>query len=195
MSSTDTNQTHTFVELAQSGDQEAFGELVKLHHSQIYGQILRMVRNSEDAQEIAQLTWIKVWNKIDSFRFESAFSSWLYRVATFTALDAIRKRNSRRELSYENPEESGDAIQHSPISVVAPPEQIRNLENQEIRDRFKEALNKLPEHHRTALMLRETEGLNYKEIAQKTGCKTGTVMSRIFNARKAIQTDMKDFLS
>ena len=127
MSSTDTNQTHTFVELAQSGDQEAFGELVKLHHSQIYSQILRMVRNSEDAQEIAQLTWIKVWNKIDSFRFESAFSSWLYRVATFTALDAIRKRNSRRELSYENPEESGDAIQHSPISVVAPPEQIRNL--------------------------------------------------------------------
>ena len=195
MSSTDTNQTHTFVELAQSGDQEAFGELVKLHHSQIYGQILRMVRNSEDAQEIAQLTWIKVWNKIDSFRFESAFSSWLYRVATFTALDAIRKRNSRRELSYENPEESGDAIQHSPISVVAPPEQIRNLENQEIRDRFKEALNKLPEHHRTALMLRETEGLSYKEIAQKTDCKTGTVMSRIFNARKAIQTDMKDFLS
>jgi RNA polymerase sigma-70 factor (ECF subfamily) len=195
MSSTDTNQTHTFVELAQSGDQKAFGELVELHHSQIYGQILRMVRNSEDAQEIAQLTWIKVWNKIDSFRFESAFSSWLYRVATFTALDAIRKRNSRRELSYENPEESGYAIQHSLISVVAPPEQIRNLEHQEIRDRFKEALNKLPEHHRTALMLRETEGLSYKEIAQKTGCKTGTVMSRIFNARKAIQTDMKDFLS
>ena len=58
-----------------------------------------------------------------------------------------------------------------------------------------EALNKLPEHHRTALMLRENDGLTYKEISQKTGCKTGTVMSRIFNARKAIQTDMKDFLS
>ncbi|MGY8693818.1 MAG: sigma-70 family RNA polymerase sigma factor, partial [Verrucomicrobiia bacterium] len=100
MSSTDTHQTHTFVEQAQNGDQKAFGELVKIHHSQIYGQILRMVRNSEDAKEITQLTWIKVWKKIDSFRFESAFSSWLYRVATFTALDAIRKRDSRRELSY-----------------------------------------------------------------------------------------------
>ncbi len=194
MSATDSNQaTNEIVIRAQGGDQTAFGELVSIHHSQVYGQILRMVRNSEDAKEIAQLAWIKVWNKIGTFRFESAFSSWLYRVATFTALDAIRKRDSRRELSYENPEDSAPAADDA--SVVAPPEQIRNLERQEIRERFAEALNKLPEHHKTALMLRENEGLTYKEIAEKTGCKTGTVMSRIFNARKAIQTHMKEFLT
>jgi RNA polymerase sigma-70 factor, ECF subfamily len=195
MSSVDPHRTRELLERAQGGDQKAFGELVQLHHSQVYGQILRMVRNSEDAKEIAHLAWIKVWNKIDTFRFESAFSSWLYRVASFTALDAIRKRNSRRELSYENPEDSSYTMEDASISVVAPPEQIRNLERQEILDRFAEALDKLPEHHKTALMLRENEGLSYKEIALKTDCKTGTVMSRIFNARKAIQSYMKEFIS
>ncbi len=190
----ETDQIRGLLMRAQDGDQKAFGELVEIHHSQVYGQILRMVRNSEDAKEIAQLAWIKVWNKIGSFRFESAFSSWLYRVATFTALDAIRKRNSRREVSYENPEDASVGLKDASLSVVAPPEQILNLERQEIRDRFMEALDQLPEHHKTALMLRESEGLSYKEIAQRTHCKTGTVMSRIFNARKAIQSNMKEFL-
>lgn len=195
MSATEPHRDRELLLRAQSGDQAAFGELVEMYHGQVYGQILRMVRNAEDAKEIAQTAWIKVWNKIDSFRFESAFSSWLYRVATFTALDAIRKRDSRRELSYENPEESSEVIDDPSVSVVAPPEQIRMLVRQEIRERFTEALEHLPEHHKTALMLRETEGLSYKEIAAKTNCKEGTVMSRIFNARKAIQTYMKDFLS
>ncbi len=182
-----------YVALAQKGDQSAFGKLFEMHSGQVYGQILRMVRNPDDANEIAQLAWIKAWNKIGSFRFESAFSSWLYRVATFTALDAIRKRDSRRELSYEDAEEATQSRENA--SMVAPPEQIRNLERKEIRDRFHEALETLPEHHRTALMLRENEGLSYKEIAERTNCKTGTVMSRIFNARKAIQSQMKDFLT
>ncbi len=192
MKAAESDLSHEYVALAQNGDQAAFGKLVKLHNSQVYGQILRMVRNPEDAKEIAQLAWIKAWNKIGSFRFESAFSSWLYRVATFTALDAIRKRDSRRELSYDDAEEA--ALSNKGASEVAPPEQIRNLERKEIRTRFMEALEELPEHHKIALMLRENEGLSYKEIAEKTNCKTGTVMSRIFNARKAIQSHMKEFL-
>ena len=79
-------------------------------------------------------------------------------------------------------------------SVVAPPEQLRNLEREEIKTRFLEALEELPEQHKIALMLRENEGLSYKEIAKKTNCKLGTVMSRIFNARKAIQFQMNEFL-
>ncbi len=192
MSAADSNQSHDFVAQAQMGDQTAFGKLVELHHNQVYGQILRMVRNSEDAKEIAQLAWIKAWNKIGTFRFESAFSSWLYRIATFTALDEIRKRDSRRELNYEDAEET--VFANDETSVVAPPEQVRNLERKEIRERFTEALEKLPEHHKTALMLRENDCLSYKEIAERTQCKTGTVMSRIFNARKAIQSYMKEFL-
>ena len=152
-----------------------------------------MVRNTEDAKEITQLAWIKAWKKIGTFRFESAFSSWLYRVATFTALDAIRKRDSRRETNIDDLEEAN--IAGDSTSVIAPPEQVRNLEHQEIREQFLKALNRLPEHHKTALMLREIDGLTYKEIAEQTNCKTGTVMSRIFNARNAIQIYMKEFLS
>lgn len=192
MSTAESIQSNELVAQAQEGDQAAFGKLVEIHHTRVYGQILRMVRNPEDAKEITQLAWIKAWNKIGTFRFESAFSSWLYRVATFTALDAIRKRDSRKETNYDDIEESN--ITSESTSEIAPPEQVRNLEIKEIRMHFQEALKKLPEHHKTALVLRENDGLSYKEIAERTNCKTGTVMSRIFNARKTIQLYMKEFL-
>ena len=159
MSDAESSQSHELVARAQNGDQRAFGQLVKLHHNHVYGQILRMVRNPEDAKEIAQLAWIKAWKKINTFRFESAFSSWLYRVATFTTLDAIRKRDSRREVSMDDEEHSYFVEQTA--SVVAPPEQLRNLELKEIKTRFLKALEELPEHHKTALKLRENEGLSY----------------------------------
>ena len=193
MSDKESTQINDLVARAQNGDQAAFGELVELNHSRVFGQILRMVRNTEDAKDITQLAWIKAWKKIGTFRFESAFSSWIYRVATFTALDAIRKRDSRRETNIDYLEEAN--IAGGSTSVIAPPEQVRNLNRQEIREQFLKALNRLPEHHKTALILREIDGLTYKEIAARTNCKTGTVMSRIFNARNAIQIYMKEFLS
>ena len=193
MSDKESTQINDLVARAQNGDQAAFGELVELNHSRVFGQILRMVRNTEDAKDITQLAWIKAWKKIGTFRFESAFSSWIYRVATFTALDAIRKRDSRRETNIDYLEEAN--IAGGSTSVIAPPEQVRNLNRQEIREQFLKALNSLPEHHKTALMLREIDGLTDKEVAAKTNCKTGTVMSRIFNARNDIQIYMKEFLS
>jgi len=186
------DQSTKLIRLAQNGDSRAFGELVSQHHSNVFGQILRMVRNEADAKDIEQQTWIKVWRKIDTFRFDSAFSSWLYRIASFTTLDAIRKRNSKREseLGFEGDHEASlDAV-----SEVAAPEQIRHLERKEIHERFTEALKALAPHHRDVLLLREQEGLSYAEIAEKLKCKTGTVMSRIFNARKAIQSKLIDFL-
>ncbi len=175
---------------SQEGDSAAFGELVKTYNSMIYGQIFRMVKDEQETEEIAQLTWIKVWNKIDSFRFESAFSSWLYRVATFTTLDAIRKRKARKEISLDSSEENS----LPEPSVVASPDQIRNLERKEIREHFQKSLEMLPELHKETILLREIEGLSYAEIAKRMKCKTGTVMSRIFNARKSLQQYMKNFL-
>ena len=186
------DQSTELIKRAQTGDSRAFGDLVTLHHSNVFGQILRMVRNETDAKDIEQHTWIKVWQKMDTFRFESAFSSWLYRIASFTALDAIRKRNTKRET------ELGLEWDYEPCldttSEVAAPEQIRHIDRKEIQQRFMEALETLAPHHRDALLLREQEGLSYAEIAEKLKCKPGTVMSRIFNARKAIQSKLKDFL-
>ena len=156
----------------------------------VYGQVYRMVRNEQEAKDIVQTTWIKVWNKIDTFKFESAFSTWLYRVATFSALDAIRKRNSKKESSLED---ISPSTQHSE-GTITPPDQLRSLELKELNTHFRNSLEKLPQQNKEAITLREIDGLSYAEIAKRMNCKPGTVMSRIFNARKSLQQHMKDFL-
>lgn len=185
--------TDALVSLALRGDKQAFNQLVSLHYEKVYGQALRMTKSEEDAKDVAQLTWIKVWKKLSTFKGESAFSSWVYRITTFTALDLIRKRNNSRETSAEP--EYLEYAANSDASPIASPEQVRNLEGKELKARIDDALSKLPEKLRTALQLREIEGLTYEEMAQKLQCKTGTVMSRLFNARKTIQKHLADLVS
>ena len=177
---------------AKSGERKAFDELVAFHYDKVYGQALRMLRSTEEAKDVAQHAWLKVWLKLDSFRGDSAFTSWIYRITTFTALDAIRKRDSRRETFAEN--DFLERAAHSDASPVASPEQIRSLEREELQQKISQAMEQLPEKLRTALQLREIEELSYDEIAQRLDCKRGTVMSRIFNARKAIQKLLVDLL-
>lgn len=178
---------------AQDGDKAAFNQLVSLHYDKVYGQALRMTRSEQDARDVAQLAWLKAWKKLASFRGDSAFVSWLYRITTFTALDLIRKRNSRREYASE-PEYLENAANFD-ASHIASPEQVRKLEQKELRSQIDEALDKLPEKLGTTLRLRVIEGLSYEEIAAQLQCKTGTVMSRLFNARKTIQKHLADLVS
>lgn len=187
------DNTDTLVELAQKGDTSAFNQLVGIHYDKVFGQALRMTRSEEDAKDVAQLTWIKVWNKLSSFRGDSAFTSWVYRITTFTALDLIRKRNNSRETATEN--EFLEIAANNEASPIASPDQVRNLERKELQSRIDHAMAKLPEKLRAVLQLREIEGYSYEEIAQQLHCKTGTVMSRLFNARKTIQTYLADLIS
>lgn len=187
------DNTDTLVELAQKGDTSAFNQLVGIHYDKVFGQALRMTRSEEDAKDVAQLTWIKVWNKLSSFRGDSAFTSWVYRITTFTALDLIRKRNNSRETATEN--EFLEIAANNEASPIASPDQVRNLERKELQSRIDQAMAKLPEKLRAVLQLREIEGYSYEEIAQQLHCKTGTVMSRLFNARKTIQTYLADLIS
>lgn len=176
---------------AQAGDQRAFQQLVEANYANVYGQALRMLRSPQDAEDVAQAAFLKAWRKLGSFRFESAFSSWLYRIVAFAALDAIRRRDARRETLADA--DSLEALRDADASETAPPEQIRSLESAEIREAFRAALARMPERLREPLLLREQEGLSYDEIARKLGCKIGTVMSRLFHARKAAQQYLKDF--
>lgn len=185
--------TDALVSLALEGDKKAFNQLVTLHYDKVYGQALRMTKSEEDAKDVAQLTWVKVWKKLSTFKGESAFTSWVYRITTFTALDLIRKRNNSRETSTEP--DFLEIAANSDASPIASPEQVRKLEGKELKARIDDALSKLPEKLRTALQLREIEGLTYEEMAQKLQCKTGTVMSRLFNARKTIQKHLADLIS
>lgn len=185
--------TDALVKRAREGDKNAFNQLVTLHYDKVYGQALRMTKSEEDAKDVAQLTWVKAWKKLDSFRGDSAFSSWIYRITTFTALDLIRKRNNSRESSAE--QEFLENAANKEASPFASPEQVHSLERKELQNRIDNALAKLPEKLRTALQLREIEGLTYEEIARKLQVKTGTVMSRLFNARKTIQKHLADLVS
>lgn len=184
---------HQLIKRAQSGSAPAFNQLVELHYGNVYGQALRMLRSEDDAKDVAQLVFIKAWKKLPTFKFQSAFSSWLYRITAFTALDAIRKRDARKETAVDS--EWLENCDESSPSEFALPEQIRSLERKELRQQYDQALQQLPSAQREALELRENEGLAYEEIARRLRCKTGTVMSRLFNARKTIQKHLKDFLT
>ncbi len=180
------------VKAAQGGDQNAFGQIVTAHHERTYRLIYRIVNNESDAQDLAQQTWVKAWNKLSAFKGKSAFSTWLYRIAVFTAWDFLRKKKRRAEVSFfENPEEG--PLTNPAHPQIAPESPVGALRRKEIREQFQIALNSITEKQRTVLVLREIEGLSYKEIAHIMKCRIGTVMSRIHNARQSIQAKMEDF--
>ena len=163
------------------------------YHQRIYGVLFGMVRNAEDAKELAQQAWIKAWNKLDTFKGDSDFYTWVYRIATFTGLDFLRKRKRLQETELLDAVEPARRVDsHLPPSVTSRPDHM--AQKSEVREVFEASLAKLSPEHRTALVLREVEGMSYDEIAEVMKCRKGTVMSRIFYARKSIQEDMKDLI-
>jgi RNA polymerase sigma-70 factor (ECF subfamily) len=185
------DEIEAWISQAQQGDDVAFGKLVEHYHDRLYNQLYRVARNHEDAKELCQQTWVKVWNKLDTFRGDAAFFSWVYRIGTYTALDLLRKKKRKAEVEYL--EEWG--AERNPDDVALRPAAVqpdKAMEQSEIMETFREALEKISPAHREALILREVEGLSYEEIAKMAGVKKGTVMSRIFNARKSIQHYMED---
>lgn len=182
------------IEAAQGGDEDAFGELVKSHYERIYRHLWTYVRNEHDARDLAQETWIKAWDKIPTFRGEAPFGAWVARIATRTALDFLRRKKRLREVPLPEPGEPTHGAADPAAAPSKPDRPDRALQRTEVRERFDLALGTLSKKHRTVLALRELEGLSYAEIARILRCRTGTVMSRLFNARKAIQNKLKDLL-
>ncbi len=176
---------------AKAGDEDAFGEVVKAHYPKVYGVIYRMVQNAEDAKELTQIAWVKAWQRLASFEGNSKFSTWMYRLAVNTAMDFLRSRKRRGETVYLDEITDAEAAKHDALQTpqAAPEEEMRR---DEIRTTFHKALEDLTPEHRQTLMLREVEGLSYKEIADVMKCRMGTVMSRIFYARKQIQEKLRD---
>lgn len=179
------------VGLARSGDEEAFGELVKAFNGRVYGVIYRMVNNAEDARELAQQAWIKAWQRLGSYKGDAQFFTWMYRIAINVVLDEARRAARRKEVSIdETPERDPQpAVEWHPPADGRPDS---NMEREEVWRAFESALQRLSPEHRAALILREVEGLSYREIAEAMKCRTGTVMSRIFYARREMQNMLRD---
>lgn len=172
------------VERVQKGDKGAFDLLVLKYQHKIVNLIMRYVRDPELALDISQDAFIKAYRALPRFRGDSAFYTWMYRIAVNTAknhLAAQRRRPMNVELDLQDPEQYD---LHAKLKETDTPEGV-TLSN-ELRESLERAIAALPEDLRTAIVLRELEGMSYEEIAQTMECPVGTVRSRIFRARDAI---------
>ena len=169
---------------AQAGDQAAFGAIMRAHYERTFRLAYAIVHNEADARDIAQEVWLTVWKQLGTFRGDSRFTTWLHPIVTRKSLDHLRKR--RRWFDRFLPFNTGetDAVE---VPEPATTDDARSLhEGNETVERVRAAIAALPPKHRAVLALRELEGLSYEEIAAATGVPTGTVMSRLFHARKLL---------
>lgn len=170
------------VKLAQKGDTVAFEELVARHRDKIYARAFSMLRNEDDATDLSQEAWVKGWQRLHQFQGDASFATWMTRIVINLCLDQLRKLKRVRADSIDQmDEESGGVERQMPVINPNPTER---LERGELRQRIDRALNQLSYEHRTVLILHEFEEMEYKMIAKKMGCSIGTVMSRLFYARR-----------
>ena len=178
------------VRAAQNGELEAFEELVARHRDKIYARAFSMMRNEEAAVDLSQEAWVKGWQRLGQFQNESGFATWMTRIVINLCLDELRKQKRQRAESIEEIDaESGGVERQMPVITVNPTER---LERGELRQRIDRALEQLSYEHRTVLVLHELEEMEYKEIAKAMGCSIGTVMSRLFYARRKLAAALAD---
>lgn len=179
----------TLVQRVQQGDRRAFDQLVLRYQHKVLKLVMRYMRNHAEAEDIAQEAFLKAYRAIHSFRGDSAFYTWIYRIAINTAKNALVAAK-RRPLDYnfdlQDPEQNE---RNGRLRDEATPESL--LLTEEIRETVDAAIGALPEDLRRAVVLREYEGLSYEEIAAVMACPVGTVRSRIFRAREAIDRQLR----
>jgi RNA polymerase sigma-70 factor (ECF subfamily) len=164
---------------SQAGDTEAFDELVTRYRTKVFSMIFCMGRNEHDARDLAQEAFLKAWQSIHRFNGRSSFYTWLYRIAVNLTIYSIRRKGNREEV------ELNDAI---PSTLPCPGV---NYQRSEIREHVNAALAKLSPEHRVVVMLKDVEGMQYRQIAEVLNLSMGTVMSRLFYARKKLQFMLK----
>lgn len=180
------------VRRAQRGERGAFDLLVLRYQHKVIKLVARLLRDPTEAEDVAQDAFVKAYRALGSFRGDSAFYTWLYRIAVNTARNVMASRQ-RRPLDYEaDLNESEQSAVESRMRHTDTPEAA--VLSEEIHQTVNRAVEQLPEDLRTAIILREVEGLSYEEIAEAMDCPVGTVRSRIFRAREAIDRSLKPLL-
>ena len=175
-------QDEALVKAAQRGDMLAFEELLARHRDKIFARAFSMMRNENEALDLSQEAWVKGWQRLKQFQGESSFATWMTRIVINLCLDQLRKQKRHRIESIEQLDDDlGGVERQMPIVVTNPTER---LEREELRKKIDQALGQLSVAHRTVLVLHEFEEMEYKQIAQVMGCSIGTVMSRLFYARR-----------
>ena len=180
------------VRRAQAGGEEAFGELMRAHYEPTFRLVQSIVHDEHAARDVCQEVWLTIWRNLGSFRGDAKFSTWIHPIAVRRAIDELRRR--RRWLGRFLPFLAGGSDPET--NGVPEPADSGNpresLEASERQDRFERAIASLPPKHRAVLALREIQALSYDEIAQALECRRGTVMSRLFHARRLLVQKLRE---
>lgn len=178
---------------AQKGDLACYDELVRRFQERVYATIYHMTANHEDANDLAQETFIKGYQALQSFKGDSSFYTWLYRIAVNKTINFLKQRKSRTQISLNdldfNAEKDPDLI-----ALISEKTPRRDLNLAELQSKLSEALMKLSEAHRLVVTLHDIQGLAHEEIATIMDCNVGTVRSRLFYARQQLQAHLVDYI-
>ncbi len=178
---------------ARSGDRAAFQTLFERYHRRAYTLALGVVRNADDALDLVQDAFLKAHKHLDRFEGNASFYTWLYRIVMNLAIDLLRKQRRQRPVELDETSTKG-VLDDSLLPKILGGNPGRALMDKQIRARIDAALDELSDNHRTVLVMRELEGLSYEDMAKAMGCSKGTIMSRLFHARKNMQRQLADLM-
>ena len=187
-------EDRVLIQAAQKGDSAAFRKLMERHQRSAFAIALGIVRNENDAREISQEAFFRVFRALPTFKGDSSFFTWLFRIVTNLSIDLMR-RPGRGDLEYADQEKLGETSEIASRAFVAhfgDTDPLRALRRREIAERLSVALDALPQYHLDVILMREVEGMSYEEMADVAGVSKGTIMSRLFHARQKLQRALRD---
>lgn len=192
----ETKKDLELVRRCQAGDETAFGELVERYQRKVFAIALGMVKNPEDAMDLAQDAFIKVHRYIGNFQGSSSFYTWLYRIVVNLCIDHLRRAGKRINMDFDehsgymNWQENGSPVLGNRLDTNP----AKMLGRKELAQRIQGAVDALPPYHRAVIVMREVEGMSYSEMAKTMKVSKGTIMSRLHHARQKLQRDLGEYL-
>ena len=186
----------TLVRRAQGGEADAYDELVRRYQRQIYGVTYHMTSHHEDASDLTQEAFVKAWQALKSFKGDSSFFTWLYRIAVNRTLNHLKQRKFRDSKHGMSLNDLDVDAEHHPdiVSLASDKTPRRALALEELKEKLNAAIQRLSENHRIVVTLHDIQGLPHDEIAKVLGCNTATVRTRLFYARQQLQGILSDYL-
>lgn len=185
----------TLVKRVRSGDQRAFKLLVERYQRKVYAVALGMLKDKEEAMDVSQDAFVKVYKYLDHFKGDASFYTWLYRITANICIDRLRKRGGGEHVEFD--ESIATDIAEARIGALGSrlgTNPQKSALRRELADKIQEALAQVPEKHRAILLLREIEGMSYEDLARTLEIPKGTVMSRLFHARAKVQKILSEYL-
>jgi RNA polymerase sigma-70 factor (ECF subfamily) len=181
------------VRRAQRGDTDAYDDLVRRYQERIYATIYHMTSNHEDANDLAQETFIKAFHALKSFKGGSSFYTWVYRIAVNKTINFLKQRKNKAHMSLNDLDFNAE---HDPdlVALISDKTPRREVNLTELQEKLNSAMQKLSEPHRLVVTLHDVQGLSHEEIAKIMDCNIGTVRSRLFYARQQLQAYLSDYL-